>query len=235
VAAAPHYKRVLIKLSGEVMGGAAGVGVDAQACTELATSLKRLQDAGVEVGVVIGGGNIFRGAKAIGMQRVPADHAGMLATIVNGIILQQTLHNLKARCHVMSALGATEVVEAYEWRRALHYLHEGNLVIFAGGTGNPHFTTDSCAALRAAEIEAEVLLKATKVDGVYDKDPVSHPDARRLPKLTYQEALEQELEVMDATAFALCRENRIPIKVFNFRSLWEGATNPEFGSLIHGD
>lgn len=228
------YRRVLLKLSGEALSGDDKYTVDPDKCKALAGQLKKLQDAGVQIGVVIGGGNIFRGAQgvALGMARVPADHIGMLATVINGISLQQTLDQMGAPVRIMSALGPTEVVEALDWKRSLRLLDQGVIVVFAGGTGNPFFTTDTNAALRAAQIEAEVLLKGTKVDGVYDKDPMKYKDAVRFDKLGYLKALELGVKVMDATAISMCQENQIPIKVFSLDSLWEGVMNENHGTLV---
>ena len=228
------YRRVLLKLSGEALSGNAEYTVDPDKCKALAGQLKRLQEAGVQIGVVIGGGNIFRGSQgvALGMARVPADHIGMLATVINGISLQQTLDQLGAPARIMSALGATEVVEALDWKRSLRLLDQGVIVVFAGGTGNPFFTTDTNAALRAAQIEADVLLKGTKVDGVYDKDPLQYNDAVRFDKITYLKALELGVQVMDATAISMCQENQIPIKVFSLSSLWEGVMDENHGTLV---
>jgi uridylate kinase len=227
-------RRVLLKLSGEALSGTNGYTVDPEKCLHLAEQLKRLQEAGVQIGVVIGGGNIFRGSQgvALGMARVPADHIGMLATVINGISLQQTLHQIGASARIMSALGPTEVVEALDWKRSLRLLDQGTIVVFAGGTGNPYFTTDTNAALRAAQIQAEVLLKGTKVDGVYDKDPLKYSDAIRFDRLSYQKALELGVEVMDQTAISMCRENQIPIKVFSLSSLWEGVMDETYGTLV---
>lgn len=230
----PLYKRVLVKISGEMLGGQGGFGLEPSHCQELAASLKALQDAKVEVGVVVGGGNIFRGSQSqgLGIARDVGDHAGMFATIINGLILQQALESLGCKVRLLSALGATEIIKPYEWHRALHYLSEGTIVIFVGGTGNPYFTTDTCASLRAAQVQAEVLLKATKVDGVYDKDPAHYTDAKRFDRLTYEEALHLGLKVMDATAISMCRENRIPIRVFSLATLSEAIVDPNVGTLV---
>lgn len=166
------------------------------------------------------------------MARVPADHIGMLATVINGISLQQMLDQMGAPARIMSALGPTEVVEAFDWKRSLRLLDRGVIVVFAGGTGNPFFTTDTNAALRAAQVEADVLLKGTKVDGVYDKDPMKHKDAVRFDQLGYLKALELGVKVMDATAISMCQENQIPIKVFSLDSLWEGVMNENHGTLV---
>lgn len=230
----PLYRRILLKLSGEALASPQGYGVDPAACFNLAMSLKKMQEVQLQIAVVIGGGNIFRGQQGveIGMERPVADHIGMLATIINAISLQQGLEQVGSSALVMSALGATEIVERFEWRRALRLLNEGQILIFAGGTGHPFFTTDTNAAMRAAEIKADVLLKGTKVDGVYNADPFLDKNAIRFDHLTYQEALEKQLKVMDATAISMCQENAIPIKVVSLSSLWEGIVDPKVGTLV---
>lgn len=217
----PPYQRVLLKLSGETIMGSQPFGIHQETCSQVAHSLSFFHEAGIELGVVIGGGNIFRGldVKSSGMARTPADHMGMLATLFNGIALQQALMSIDVPVCIMSALECPKVAESYNWTKALQYLKEGKVVIFVGGTGNPYFTTDTAAALRASEIEADVLIKATKVDGIYDKDPIKFPDAVKYETITYSEMLAQKLQVMDATAVALCRSNHIPIFVFNMRRL----------------
>ncbi len=196
--------------------------------------LSQLRETGMQIGVVIGGGNILRGvaAEQAGMDRVHGDHIGMIATIINGIVLQQSLSKLGCPSRVMSALGETDVVEAFHHERALAYLEEGKIIFFVGGTGNPFFTTDTCAALRAAQIGADVLLKATKVDGVYDRDPNKDPSAKRFEKLSYREFLDLNLKVMDGAAVSMCRENRIPIKVFSTQSLQRAVSERAFGTSI---
>ncbi len=228
------YRRVLLKLSGEALAGSRKIGIDPLVSEEIALALFHMQQAGLEVGVVVGGGNIFRGIEGAtsGIGRVPADHMGMFATVINGIALQEILKRLGARVRVMNALGATDLVEPFNWAGAMRALGEREIVIFVGGTGHPFFTTDSCAALRAIQIEAEVLLKATNVDGVYDKDPHHFPDAKRFSRITYEEVLELRLAVMDLTAIALCRENRMPIKVFSIGSLWDAVSQLDFGSIV---
>lgn len=217
----PPYQRVLFKLSGEMLLGSQPFGIEPQACTAIAHYLSSFQAAGIELGVVIGGGNIFRGVdlKSSGMPRTPADHMGMLATLFNGIALQQALMAKDVPVCVMSALECPKVAESYHWTKALQYLKEGKVVIFVGGTGNPYFTTDTAAALRASEIEADVLLKATKVDGVYNKDPLKFSDAVKYETISYSQMLAEKLQVMDATAVTLCRSSQIPIFVFNMRRL----------------
>ena len=211
------YKRVLLKLSGEALMGEGRYGIDPEVTERLACQVKQLHDDGVQVGIVVGGGNIFRGlaGSANGMDRAQADYMGMLATVMNALALQDAFERLDAPCRVMSAIQMNEVCEPYIRRRAINHLQKGDIVIFAAGSGNPYFTTDTAAALRACEIGAECLLKATKVDGVYDKDPVSNPDAVRFDRITYHEVLVRGLQVMDSTAAALCQDNRMPIIVLN--------------------
>lgn len=196
-------------------------GIDQEACMEVAGYLQRIHEAGIELGVVIGGGNIFRGInlKETGIPRTPADHMGMLATLMNGIAIQQALMSLGVPVCVMSALECPKVAEPYNWTQALRHLAEKTVVIFVGGTGNPYFTTDTAAALRASEIEADVLLKATKVEGIYNKDPLKYADAVKYEVMTYSQILAEKLQVMDATAVALCRSSQIPIFVFNMHRL----------------
>lgn len=211
------YKRVLLKLSGEALMGEGRFGIDPEVTERLARQVKQLHDDGVQVGIVVGGGNIFRGlaGSAKGMDRAQADYMGMLATVMNALALQDAFERLDAPCRVMSAIQMNEVCEPYIRRRAINHLQKGDIVIFAAGSGNPYFTTDTAAALRACEIGAECLLKATKVDGVYDKDPVSNPDAVRFDRISYHEVLVRGLQVMDSTAAALCQDNRMPIIVLN--------------------
>lgn len=195
--------------------GSQSYGVDPEACYRIASQVRRLVEMGVQVGIVIGGGNIFRGAHASGMERTPADHIGMLATLINGISLQQALERVQCESRIMSAIACDVMAESYSWKDALKYLEKGIVLLFVGGTGNPYFTTDSAAALRALEVRAEILFKATKVDGIYNKDPVKYPDAKKFDRISYSDVLTHQLQVMDATAIALCWENRIPICVFN--------------------
>lgn len=235
----PAYKRVLLKLSGEALMGDQKYGVDPAACHKIAVSIQELTQLGVQVGVVIGGGNIFRGVKATqaGMERTPADHIGMLATLINGIALQQAFEVIQCESRIMSAIACDVMAESYSWKDALKYLQKGIVLIFVGGTGNPYFTTDSAAALRALEIQAEVLMKATKVDGIYDKDPLKYPNAVKFNQVTYSEVLAGKLQVMDATAIALCRENGIPIRVFDMFSesaLKSAVFNEPVGTLVAG-
>ena len=214
-------------------------GVEHRACQQIAHSIKEVFNLGVQLGIVVGGGNIFRGnqAKTFGFDRTPADHIGMLATTINGLVLQQTLASIGIDSRVMSALNTDSIVEPYHWGHALHSLQKGMIVIFVGGTGNPYFTTDSAAALRASEIQAEVLLKATKVDGIFSEDPKINPKAEKFEKLTYSEVLAKKLNVMDATAIALCRENDIPICVFNLfeqGAMLKAVCGQQTGSLVMG-
>ena len=211
------FRRVLLKLSGEALMGEEDYGIDPKVLGRLAREVIEAQSAGAEVALVIGGGNIFRGAglAAAGMDRVTGDHMGMLATVINALAMQDALEKLGGKARVMSALKINDVCEDYIRRRAIRHLEKGRLVIFAAGTGNPFFTTDSGAALRAIEIGADLLLKATKVDGVYDKDPKKHADATRYERLTYDEVLARDLQVMDTAAFALCRDSEMPLRIFD--------------------
>lgn len=214
----PAYKRVLLKLSGEAFADPVmGFGIDAATVASLAKQLAEVQSAGVEIAVVVGGGNIFRGsqAAAMGMERARADYMGMLATVINGLALQDALGQVGAECRVMSAIWMQEVAEPFIRGRALRHLERNMIVIFTGGTGNPYFTTDTAASVRALEIGAEALLKATKVDGVYDSDPVTNPDAKRFTELEYIDVLNRGLKVMDGPAISLSMENKLPIIVFD--------------------
>jgi len=215
--AQPTYRRVLLKLSGEALQGPRDYGIDPATVDSIAEEVIAARDLGVEIGVVVGGGNIFRGAQSsgAGMDRSTGDWVGMLATVINAMVLQDAIERHGTPTRVMTAFEMRAVAEPYIRRRALRHIEKKRVVIFGGGTGNPHFTTDTAAALRAVEIGAEVLLKATKVDGIYDKDPVEHADAVRLDRLDYMEVLNRDLRVMDATAVSLCKENRMPIVVFD--------------------
>lgn len=212
----PKYNRILLKLSGEGLMGDQPFGISTDVLTSLAKQIKKVQKSGVEVCLVIGGGNIFRGAKeaAKGMNRTVADQVGMLATVMNALSMQNALEQQGVDARVLSGLAIPEVCEPYMYRRALKHLEKKRVVIFAGGTGNPYFTTDTGAALRAAEMQCDVLLKATQVDGVYDSDPRSNPEATRYQKISYDEVINNHLQVMDLTAVALAQENNIPIVVF---------------------
>jgi uridylate kinase len=211
------YKRVLLKLSGEMLAGEDGYGINPNVIRRFAEEIYEVQQMGIELAIVIGGGNIFRGLAGAsqGMDRAHADYMGMLATVINGLALQDALEGVGCQTRVMSAIAVDEIAEPYIRRRALRHMEKGRVIIFAAGTGNPYFSTDTGAALRAAEIGADVILKGTKVDGVYDKDPVKHPDAVRYESLRHREILEQGLRVMDATAASLCMDNNIPLVVFN--------------------
>ncbi len=213
----PAYKRVLLKLSGEALMGTQGYGISAEIIGQIAEELAEIARLGVQLAIVVGGGNIFRGLSesSKGMDRASADYVGMLATVMNAVSLQDAIERLGVVTRVQSAIPMSQLAEPYIRRRAMRHLEKERVVIFGAGTGNPFFTTDTAAALRAMEIGAEVLLKATKVDGVYDKDPRKHDDARRYQQVTYTDALRQDLGVMDATAFALCRDNELPITVFD--------------------
>ncbi|MFH0911682.1 MAG: UMP kinase [Planctomycetota bacterium] len=214
----PRYARVMLKLSGEVLGGEAGAGLDPTALGRLATELKAVTEQGVELAVVVGGGNILRGAEnGLGIERATADYMGMLATIINAVALQGAVEAQGQPCRVLSAIETREVCEPFIRRRAIRHMEKRRVVILAGGTGNPFFTTDTAAALRASELQCEVLLKATKVDGVYSSDPRKDPSARRYERITFEECLRKNLRVMDQTAFSLCRENRLPIIVFSIQ------------------
>ena len=214
---APKYKRILLKLSGEALMGEDTYGINRQTIDRIVGEIGQVVALGVEVGVVIGGGNIFRGVAlgAAGMDRATADYMGMLATIMNALALQDAMRRAGLNARVQSALNIEQVVEPYIRGKAIRYLEEGKVVVFAAGTGNPFFTTDTAAALRGSEIGAEVVLKATKVDGVYTADPKTHPDAQRYQRLSFDEAIIKNLRVMDATAFALCRDQKLPITVFS--------------------
>ena len=213
------YKRILLKISGEVLTGEGGFGIDPSVIRQIAGEIKEVKTLGVEIAIVIGGGNIFRGmaASSRGMDRVSADHMGMLATILNGIALQDALEKMGVQTRLQTAIEMRELAEPFIRRRAIRHLEKGRVVIFAGGTGNPYFTTDTTASLRAMEIGAEAILKATKVDGVYDADPMVNRRARKYDELTYLDVLTKQLKVMDATAISLCMDHQIPIIVFNLK------------------
>lgn len=216
----PVYKRVLLKLSGEVLAGKQGFGIDPNRASILAQEIKSIYDLGVSIGIVIGAGNIFRGINAAdrGMDRVTGDYLGMLATIMNAIAMQDALEKIGCVTRTLSAISVNKISEPYIRRRAIRHLEKGRIVIIAGGTGNPYFSTDTAAALRATELSAEIMLKGTKVDGVYDMDPVKHRNAKKYNKVSYKKVLEDNLRVMDMTAITLCRENSLPIKVFNINN-----------------
>ena len=218
----PFYKKILLKLSGEALMGDQEFGISSDVIASYAKQIKEIVDLGVEVSIVIGGGNIFRGISgaAQGVDRVTGDHMGMLATVINSLALQNSIEKLGVPTRVQTAIEMPKVAEPFIKRRAQRHLEKGRVVIFGAGTGNPYFTTDTAAALRAIEMETDVVIKATKVDGIYDKDPVKFADAKKYEKVTYNEVLAKDLKVMDATAISLCRENKLPIIVFN--SLVEG-------------
>lgn len=211
------YQRILLKLSGEALMGEYDYGIDPKVLAQIATEIAHVNHLGVQVAIVIGGGNIFRGAGLAqgGMDRVTADHMGMLATVINSLALQDALEGMNVYCRVMSAVKINQVCEDYIRRRAIRHLEKGRVVVFAAGTGNPYFTTDSAASLRASEINADIMLKATKVDGVYDDDPHKNPNAKMYETINYDDAINKKLAVMDATALVLCRDNNIPLRVFN--------------------
>ena len=217
--ARPAYKRILLKLSGEALMGEHTYGIDPAVATQIAKDIKEIQGMGVETAIVIGGGNIFRGlaASARGMDRATADYMGMLATVINALALQDALEQHGVTTRVVTAIEMRAVAEPFIRRRAIRHLEKRRVVIFAGGTGNPYFTTDTAAALRAMEIKAEVILKGTKVDGIYTADPMLDPTATKYPAISYLQVLERQLKVMDATAISLCMDNKLPIVVFNLR------------------
>ncbi|MBC2578928.1 UMP kinase [Clostridium sp. DJ247] len=229
------YKRVMLKLSGEALAGEKGYGIDFEITNTIAAEIKALVDMGVEVGAVVGGGNIWRGRSGEGMDRTTADYMGMLATCINALALQDSLENIGMKTRVQTAIEMKEVAEPFIRRRAMRHLEKNRVVIFAAGTGNPYFSTDTTAALRAAEIEAEVILLAKKVDGVYDKDPHKYNDAKKFDKLNYIEVLEKGLQVMDSTATSLCMDNDIPILVFgldNPGNIRKAVLGEEIGTLV---
>ncbi|GAB6068569.1 UMP kinase [Methylothermus subterraneus] len=235
--ATPRYRRILLKLSGEALMGRREFGLDAEPIRRLAAEIVELRRLGVEVGMVIGGGNIVRGAEkaAEGLDRVTSDHMGMLATVINALAMQDAIEHLGQPVRVMSALKINQVCEDYIRRRAIRHLEKGRVVIFAAGLGNPFFTTDSAASLRAIEINADLLIKATKVDGVYTADPFKDPTAERIPYLTYDEAIKLKLAVMDTTALVLCRDHELPLRVMNVfepGAIARVVQGEEIGSLI---
>ena len=231
------YKRILLKLSGEALAGDEAFGIKPEVLDRMALEIGQLVGVGIQVGLVVGGGNLFRGAalNAAGLDRVAGDHMGMLATVMNGLALRDALERSNITTHVMSAIPMDGVVEHYDHRRAMRYLSSGDVVIFSAGTGNPFFTTDSAACLRAIEIDADLMLKATKVDGVYSDDPVKTPDAKRYDRLTYDEVLARQLGVMDLTAICLARDHGLPVRVFDMNdsgSLARAVLGSDEGTLI---
>ncbi|HEY6967008.1 MAG TPA: UMP kinase [Burkholderiales bacterium] len=234
----PKYKRILLKLSGEALMGEGSYGISRETIGAIVAEIAAVQKQGVEIGVVIGGGNIFRGVApgAAGMDRATADYMGMLATVMNALALQDAMRQAGLASRVQSALNIEQVIEPYIRGKAIRYLEEGKVVIFAAGTGNPFFTTDTAAALRASEVGAEIVLKATKVDGVYTSDPKKDPAAKRYGRVSFDEAIQRNLKVMDATALALCRDQRLPVNVFSiFRAgaLARVVAGEDEGTLVH--
>lgn len=234
------YKRILIKISGELLAGEEGFGIKPLILKQVAEDLKKLTDLGVQVALVIGGGNIFRGLKASheGMDRVSSDHMGMLATCINALALQNILEQNKVVTRVLSAIEISDMAEPYIHRRALRHLEKNRLLIFSGGTGNPYFSTDTAAALRAMEISADVLLKATKVDGVFDKDPIKNKDSVQFKQISYTDILKKNLKIMDGAAVSLCRDNKMPLIAFNLKkkgNLVRVVCGEKIGTLIQGE
>ena len=235
-----RYRRILLKLSGEALMGKQGYGIDANTLSQIADEVIDVQGLGVEVALVIGGGNIFRGVAGAssGMDRAHADYMGMLATLINALAMQDALESRGSKTRVLSAIEVSRVAEPYIRRRAIRHLEKGRLVIFASGTGNPFFTTDTAASLRAMEIGADIVMKATKVDGVFDKDPNKHKDARMYRRLSYLDVLNRNLEVMDSTAISLCRDNRLPILVFNMTkpgNIRRVVMGEALGTIVQGE
>jgi uridylate kinase len=236
----PVYKRILLKLSGEALMGDLGYGIDPKVVADIAQEISEVVAHGFQLAVVVGGGNIFRGVKlaSAGMDRATADYIGMIATVMNAMTLQDALEQIEVPTRVLTAIAMQEVAEPYIRRRAIRHLEKGRVVVFGAGSGNPFFTTDTTAALRAAEIDAEVVFKATKVDGVYDSDPKTNPDARRYQTLTYSHVLAHDLRVMDGTAIALCKENNIPIMVFDLSvrgNILRAIQGESVGTIVGGD
>lgn len=236
----PYYKRVLLKLSGEALAGDQGYGIDPQTITAIASEIKEVIATGAQLALVIGGGNIFRGlaASSKGMDRASADYMGMLATMINSLAMQDALEKIGVDTRVQSAIAMQEVAEPYIRRRAMRHLEKGRIVIFGAGTGNPYFTTDTAASLRAMEIGADVILKGTKVDGVYSADPKKDPTAQKYPQLTYLEVLKKGLQVMDATATSLCMDNNLPIIVFDitaYGNIKKVVCGEEIGTVVKGE
>jgi uridylate kinase len=234
----PQYKRIVLKISGEILGNRSeGEPIYAQSLEAICEEIKAVADMGVEVGLVVGGGNIFRGLQGSdkGIDRTTGDSMGMLATVINGLALMDRLEKMGAVVRVQSAIPMDKLAEPYIQRRAIRHLERGRIVIFVAGTGNPYFSTDTAAALRASEISADIILKATKVDGIYDKDPHKYDDAKKYDRLTYMECLENRLSVMDSTAFSLCMDNRMPILVFDLKqkeSIRSAVSGKSFGTIV---
>lgn len=232
------YKRILLKLSGEALGGKQGTGIHTQTIHQIASDVSEAFKTGVQIGIVIGGGNIFRGvaASAEGMDRASSDYMGMLATCINALALQDALEKQNVPTRVQTAIEMAEIAEPYIRRRAIRHLEKGRVVIFGAGTGNPYFTTDTAAALRAMEINAEILMKATKVDAIYDKDPMKHSDAVKFDKLNYLEVMNKDLKVMDLTAVSLCMDNKLPILSFDMTkkgNVLKAVLGEKIGTLVH--
>src|ERR1700691_1065153 len=235
--AEPIFKRILLKISGEALAATQGFGVDTTRIHEVAAELAEVQNLGIQMAIVVGGGNFFRGVadQARNMDRVSADHMGMLATVINALALQDALEKQNVFTRVMSAIEMNQVAEPFIRRRAMRHLEKGRIVVFAGGTGNPYFSTDTAASLRAMEIKADAILKATKVDGIYDADPMKVPDAKKYSTLTYMDVLRQGLKVMDSTAISLCKDNNLPIIVFNLNqrgNIRRVVLGEKIGSLV---
>ena len=234
----PKYQRIVLKLSGEALAGGSAFGIDPERVKGLAAEIAEVTKTGVQIGLVVGGGNVFRGvaAAAMNMDRVAADHMGMLATVINALALQDALEKAGAPTRVMTAIQMHQVAEPYIRRRAIRHLEKGRIVIFAAGTSNPYFSTDTAATLRALEIHADVVAKGTRVEGVYDKDPLRHPDAVLYPEVSYHEILAKALRVMDASAVAMCRDNQLPIVVFNlnvFGNIMRMSMGEPIGTVVH--
>lgn len=233
-----QYRRVLLKLSGEALAGEKGVGIDNTVVSNIAKSVKILAERGIQVAIVVGGGNIFRGRSGEGMDRTTADHMGMLATVINSLAMRSALENIGVDTRVQTAIEMQAMAEVYIRLRAMRHLEKGRVVIFGAGTGNPYFSTDTAAALRAAEIDAEVILLAKKVDGVYDDDPITNPNAKKFDHLTYIDVLQKNLKVMDSTATSLCMDNNIPIRVFSLEdpeNIIRVVDGEKIGTIVGGE
>ncbi len=233
----PVYKRILLKLSGEALAGKAGTGINTTVIKQIAEDVSAAYKTGVQIGLVIGGGNIFRGiaASAEGMDRASSDYMGMLATMINALALQDALENAGVPTRVQSAIAMAEIAEPYIRRRAIRHLEKGRLVIFGAGTGNPYFTTDTAASLRAMEINAQIIMKATKVDGIYDKDPMKNADAKKYDRISYIDVLNQGLQVMDSTAISLCMDNKLPIMTFDLMksgNILKAVMGEQIGTIV---
>lgn len=235
---APQYKRVLLKLSGEALAGKKGFGIDNGVVSDIAQAIKKISDRGVQVAIVVGGGNIFRGRTGEGMDRTTADHMGMLATVINSLAMRSALEDVGVDTRVQTAIEMKAITETYIRLRAMRHLEKGRVVIFGAGTGNPYFSTDTAAALRAAEVDAEIILLAKKVDGVYDKDPSENPSAVKFDRLTYLDVLSRNLKVMDSTATSLCMDNNIPIRVFSLEdpnNILRVVNGEDIGTIVKGE